>query len=78
MVPHARKLNNFERKMKLKNKVKSLSNEKIKAEYPSVGQNLNKTIETVLNKKERGESPLVYKLEYKTIFGKLSLINNSK
>lgn len=30
MVPHAKKLNSFKRKMKIYNKVKSLSNEKIK------------------------------------------------
>lgn len=30
MVPHAKKLNSFKRKMKINNKVKSLSNEKMK------------------------------------------------
>ncbi len=78
MVPHAKKLNSFKRKMKINNKVKSLSNEKMKIQNPLQIKNLNKTIDTVLNKRERGESPLVFQLEYKTIFGKLSQKSHSK
>lgn len=78
MVPHAKKLNSFKRKMKIYNKVKSLSNEKIKNQNPLQVKNLNKTIEAVLNKRERGDSPLVYQLEYKTIFSKLSQKSHSK
>ena len=72
MIPHSKKLNSFERRMKIKKKIKSESKQKVKINLTEDVIDLKSISKTLQSISHHGQGPLVNSLQQKTIFRRRS------